>query len=140
MAKSVIRISWNRTALLPYKAGIPASKHYQKNYQGAKWAEPEKALMFAVLMEAVETYQRFAFSKSPSKQKLFREVKAWFWDEEFDRVFSFRSICGVIGLDPVYLRRGLRQWVADPQHEKSRRKGVLLHSTRSRTRQPTISL
>src|SRR5262250_1384690 len=112
MAKSVIRISWNRTALLPYKAGIPASKNYQ----------------------------RFAFSKSPSKQKLFREVKAWFWDEEVDRVFSFRSICGVIGLDPVYLRRGLRQWVADPQHEKSRRKGVLLHSTRSRTRQPTISL
>ncbi len=140
MAKGIIRVGWGGTSVLPYEPDILASKHYQKKYQGAKWAEPEKALMYAVLMEAVETYQRFAFSMSPSKQKLFREAKAWFWDEEVDRIFSFRSICGVIGLDPVYLRRGLRQWAADPQHEKSRRKRVLLHSIRSRTCTPTISL
>ena len=135
----MIRISWNRTALLLYKPDILASKHYQKNYREAKWAEPEKALMFAVLMEAVETYQRFGFSTSPSEQKLLGEAKAWFWDEEVDRIFSFRSICGVIGLEPVYLRRGLRQWAADPQHEKSCRKRVLLQSI-SRTRKPIISL
>jgi hypothetical protein len=71
MAKSVIRISWNQTALLPYKAGIPTSKQYQKNYQGAKWAELEKALMFAVLMEAVETINDSRSPRRPASKSSF---------------------------------------------------------------------
>ena len=96
--------------------------------------------MFAVLAEAVETYQRFAFSESPRKQRLFREAKAWFWGERPGCPFAFRSICEVFGLDPAYLRRGLRQWTENPRLDKSWRKRIQLRSGRSRTPKQGITL
>ena len=139
MAKGNVRVGWNQTSVLPYEPDILASHYYSKNYQ-TKWMEPEKDLMLAILMEAVETYKRFAFSTSPSEQKLFREAEAWFWNEEVDGIFSFRSICGVIGLDAVYLRRGLRQWTMNPAQKKSCRRRIPRHSARIRVRKTTISV
>jgi hypothetical protein len=140
MANDIIRFHWDRTSLLPYEPDILASQRYLKSYRRATPAEPEKALMFAVLAEAVETYQRFAFSESPRKQRLFHEAKAWFWREERGCPFSFRSICEVFGLDPAYLRRGLRQWTENPRRDKSWRKRIQLRSGRSRTRKQGITL
>jgi hypothetical protein len=62
-----------------------------------------------VLNEAVESFQKYAFSKSEREQKLFREAKSWIWDDDTDFVFSFRTICELLGIDPAYLRRGLRE-------------------------------
>jgi hypothetical protein len=140
MAKDIIRFCWDRTSLLPYEPDILAAQRYLQSYRRTTLAEPEKALMFAVLAEAVETYQRFAFSPSPRKQRLFREAKAWFWGEEPGCPFSFRSICEVFGLDPTYLRRGLMQWTANPHHDNPRRKRIQLRSGRSRTRKQVITL
>ena len=140
MAKDIIRFCWDRTSLLPYEPDILASQRYLKSYRRATPAEPEKALMFAILAEAVETYQRFAFSESPGKQRLFREAKAWFWGEEPGCLFSFQSICEVFGLDPAYLRRGLSKLTANPQRDKSWRKRIQLRSGRSRTRKQVITL
>ena len=73
-------------------------------------AEPERALLFAVLSEAIETFRKFAFSQSARGQVLFRQVKEWFWDDEPDYFFACKNICELMGLDPFYLRRGLLQW------------------------------
>jgi len=141
MANNIItKFYWDRTSLIPYEPDILASQRFLKSYRRAAPAEPEKALMFAVLAEAVETYQRFAFSESPHKQKLFREAKAWFWEESPGCPFSFRSICEVFSLDPSYLRRGLRQWTANSPRGKSRRKRIQLRSGRGRTRKQVITL
>lgn len=140
MANDIIRFYWDRTSLLPYEPDILAPQRYLKSYRRTTLAEPEKALMFAVLAEAVETYQRFAFSKSRGKQRLFREAKAWFWAEGPGCPFSFPSICEVFGLDPTYLRRGLRQWTENPQRDHAWRKRIQLRSGRSRTRKLVITL
>ena len=140
MAKEIIRFNWERTSLLPYEPDILACQQYLKNYRRGKPAEPEKALMFAVLVQAVETYQRFAFSESPRGQALFHEAKAWFWSDEVNGIFSFRSICDVSGLNPGFLRRGLMQWMASRQGSASPRKRIQFRSVRSRSRKRTISL
>jgi hypothetical protein len=119
---------------------ILVSQQYFKNYRRANPAEPEKALMLAVLAEAVDTYQRFAFSDSSRGRALFREVEAWFWGEEPGSLFSFLSICEVFGLDPGFLRRGLMQWTTSPQRNTSTRKKVQLHLERGRTRKPLNSI
>ncbi len=74
-------------------------------------AEPEQALLFAVLTEAIETFRKFAFSKSARGQVLFRQAAEWLWDEDPDYFFSCRNICEAIGLDRSYLRRGLLRWI-----------------------------
>ncbi len=98
--------------------------------------EPEKALMFAVLVEAVETYQKFAFCKSPRGQALFAEAQLWFWGKDSDSLFSFVSICEVFGLDPAFLRRGLMRWIANRHLDSAPRKKFQLHLDRGRARKP----
>ena len=137
---AIVRFNWDKTSLLPYEPDMLASQQYLKNYRRTNPVQPEKALLFAVMAEAVETYQRFAFSESPRQQRLFNEAKAWLWGEESGSLFSFGNICEVFGLDPVFLRRGLMQWTVNRQHNKSWRSGIQLRPVRGRTRKPTISL
>jgi hypothetical protein len=136
MAKQIIKLTFNKASSLSFEPDILASYQYLKNYRCTHPVEPEKALMLAVLAEAVDTYQRFALSDSSRAQALFREVEAWFWGEEPDSLFSFPSICEVFGLDPGFLRRGLMQWTANRQRNTSPRKKFQLHLERGRARKP----
>jgi hypothetical protein len=142
MAKAIVKADLNQAssngASFPsFEPDILASHQYLKTCQRAHPVEPEKALMLAVLAEALDTYQRFAFSQSPRGRLLFREAKAWFRHERpTDSIFAFRSICEVFGLNPDFLRRGLMQWTANRERTQSPRIKIQLHLERSRARGP----
>ena len=136
MAKEIIKLSFNKPSLLSFEPDILAPHQYLKNYRSTHPVESEKALMLAVLAEAVDTYQRYAFSDSSRGRSLFREAEAWFWGEEADSVFSFPTICAVFGLDPGFLRRGLMQWMAGRRRNALPRKKFQLHLERGRARKP----
>jgi hypothetical protein len=74
-------------------------------------SQPERALLLAVLSEAIETFQKFAFAHSVSGRKLFSEAEEWLWSENSDDLFSFLGICEALGLQPAWVRSGLRHWV-----------------------------
>jgi hypothetical protein len=107
---------------------------FLKSRRRTALAVPERALMLAVLAEAVETYQKYASSKSGSRRALFREVEAWFFGKQADYIFSFAVICEVMALDAQCLRRGLMQWRAHHQNGTFARKTTQLHSVRSGAR------
>src|SRR5262245_52162222 len=71
---------------------------------------PEGRLMLAVLEDAVYVYQRSCRQKDARSRRLFRETQEWFASNEATSPFSFFTICEVFGLDPDYLRAGLRRW------------------------------
>ena len=48
--------------------------------------------------------------RTRKKQLLFAEAQAWLFSDESNGIFSFVSICALLGFDPGYIRRGLRQW------------------------------
>lgn len=134
MARDIIRFNWDKPSSLSFEPDSLAPEQYLKNHRRTHPAEPEKRLMFAVLAEGVETYQKFAFSNSPRAQVLFRETEAWFRGEEADSVFSFRSICEVLSLDPAFVRHGLMQWTVNQQRYLSPRKKIQLHLETGRAR------
>lgn len=69
----------------------------------------EHKLVFAVLQDAINMYQKYAFSLDRHGRRLFRETEEWLMSEE--RVpFSFAYICEVLDLDAAYLRVGLLRW------------------------------
>jgi len=70
----------------------------------------EKRLMFAIVEEAISTYQRYAGSNRRRGQRLFREVEEWFRSTDTTWTFAFQSICHAVGLDANYLRQGLERW------------------------------
>ena len=72
--------------------------------------EGEERLMFAVLENAVEYFQKYVLARKPRGKQLFREAEEWFLDKDSDELFSFESICETLGLHPDPIRKGLMVW------------------------------
>ena len=72
--------------------------------------QPEKRLMLAVLEDAVGTFQKCAFARDRRGQALFAETEEWFTSEDREWPFSFENICQALGLEPSFVRTGMRRW------------------------------
>lgn len=87
---------------------LPAQFH--AGPAGAYHQRGEVALMHAVLDDAITCFQNGARSTSRRAQRLAHEAEAWFFTDDPTWLFSFVSICSVLGLEPDYIRSGLRRW------------------------------
>lgn len=94
----------------PVRATIVASPEVFSTLR--RQPTPETRLLIAILEEAINCFQRYYFAEHDSGQRLFREADEWLMSNQRDWAFSFESICDAIGLDPSYVRYGLRQWQA----------------------------
>src|SRR3972149_1137975 len=72
--------------------------------------EPEKKLMLAVLEDAVWCFQHSLLARDKRRKVMFSEAAAGIMEEEGDSLFSFKSICEGLGLNPKYVREGLMRW------------------------------
>jgi hypothetical protein len=72
--------------------------------------EPEKALMLAVLEDAISAFRDNVLAEQANKKLLFSETEEWIAEQDTDWIFSFENICEVFELNPQYLRKALRTW------------------------------
>jgi hypothetical protein len=72
--------------------------------------QPEYRLLWAVLQEAIETYMKYAPATGRRGQRLFREAEEWIMQDDDLWLYSFPNVCHVLGLDPGYIRTGLKRW------------------------------
>jgi hypothetical protein len=72
--------------------------------------EPEKHLILAVLEDAVVCFQKNLYARTAKKRTEFEEAEAWILNEEDRALFSFESVCNILGIEPGYLRLGLMEW------------------------------
>ena len=70
----------------------------------------EERLMFAVLENAVEYFQKYVLARNPGGKQRFQEAEEWFLDKDSEGFFSFENICETLQLHPDYIRRGLLVW------------------------------
>ena len=82
-----------------------------------------RALMLAVLEDAIACFQGHFFKPSRTNEMLFKDAEEWI-KSEAEGVFSFNNVCETLGLDPKRLRKGLDQWkakqVGAPPEERKR--------------------
>jgi hypothetical protein len=71
---------------------------------------PEAELMRAILEDALLCFQNGFVRQGRRVQRLAREAEQWLFSDDARWPFSFVSICAVLGLEPAYLRQGLRSW------------------------------
>lgn len=86
------------------------SEEYFGNYRRRIPLEPEKELMLAVLEDGVRSFQENLFAETGKRRALLDEAREWLFNDGFEHVFSFSSICSTLGLNPGYIRRGLKRW------------------------------
>lgn len=86
-----------------------ATEQYLDTLRRREHLEPEKDLLLAILEDAIDTYRKYGRARDPEGKKQFREAEEWIMGGGDDWVFSFGHICESLGLDPDYLRGGLRE-------------------------------
>ena len=70
----------------------------------------ELRLMLAILVDALHCYQKYAWAQDSSGRQQFNNAANWIRCRDRDWYFSFTNICEILGFDPAYLRRGLKNW------------------------------
>lgn len=83
-----------------------------------KLDEPWQRLMMAVLVDGIRCYQTNFTATSGERRLLFGEAAEWLFATSDYGPFSCDTICHAVGIDPEYLRDGLRRW-RKKQHEES---------------------
>ncbi len=93
-----------------FEPEVMLPRQYNEAFRRKHVLEAEKALMFAVLEDAVESYRRYFKSSSKSGQNRFREAEEWIDRHDKLWLFSFDNVCEALDIDPEYMRRGLHEW------------------------------
>ena len=68
----------------------------------------ERALMFAVLVDALDTYARTRYAKGHRKRADFNEVDCWMRSRSTGSPFAFENICDSLGFNPGAIRFSLK--------------------------------
>jgi len=79
---------------------------------GAIRLSGEQALMWAVLVDGIESYRRCAHATSALRREEFREAERWLLSSDWDWPFSFVNLCDVFGMNPSAVRQALARWKA----------------------------
>ena len=95
--------------------------HQYSECQGTSGRQPEKSLMSAVLLDAIECFQKYPVLHDEYENRLFREAENWILDNDRRWLFSFINICDALTIDPHYLRKGLLRWKQHAMHSVSTR-------------------
>jgi hypothetical protein len=85
---------------------------YADMVRGDARRPPEHRLLFAVLEDAVRCWQIHERATTRSGRSLFWETAAWMASDDDSSPFTFVAICQLFGLEPAYVRAGLRRWSA----------------------------
>jgi hypothetical protein len=75
-----------------------------------KLTEPWQRLMLAVLLDGIRCYQTNFTATTGERRRLFTEAKEWLFASSDAGPFACDTVCQAIGIDPEYLRDGLKQW------------------------------
>lgn len=83
---------------------------YLHVYQGRPADTPERRLMAAVLRDAIDCFIRDCFAPNRHRKRSFREAEEWFFAGNERDVFSLENVCGILNLDPGYIRRTVQRY------------------------------
>jgi hypothetical protein len=86
--------------------GDTANAHYWDTVKRTGHSYPEQDLMLAVLKDALLNYRK----QLRNPKKSLRRDREWFFANDQDGLFSFESVCAVLGFDPQIIRKRLRAW------------------------------
>jgi hypothetical protein len=98
-------------ALLSY-ISVPPEQFYGPRATLANRC-PEAELLRAVLEDALLCFQKGLVHQGRRVQRVAREAEKWLFSDDDWGPCSFMFICAGLGLEPEYLRQGLRSWGQD---------------------------
>jgi hypothetical protein len=103
-----------------FQPDVLAAAQYMEKWRYQRSHEPEKMLMYAVLEDAITSYQRFSLVSNRRDRAAFKDAEDWLMHEKSDWPFSFERICEALDLNPDYIRTGLARWRSNPPARRTK--------------------
>jgi hypothetical protein len=100
-----------------------AAQQYLDTFRRSEHLEPERALIVAILEDAVHNYRKYREARDREGKERFREAEEWLMEDGNDWIFSFDHVCEFLDLAPDYVRRGLREAKGTIEPEEKPRHG-----------------
>lgn len=72
--------------------------------------EGEERLLYAMLENAIEDYQKYVSAVDKKGKELFQHAEEWLFETDSSSEFSFENLCDYLLLDASYVRKGLLDW------------------------------
>jgi hypothetical protein len=110
MAENIFSITSDDTLIM---------QQYVDTLLRSEHLEPEKALVAAMLNDAIHEYRKYSRARDANGKKRFREAQEWIMHRGDDWIFTFDNVCEVLGLDPEFVRRGLRDTKGKPLEKEN---------------------
>jgi hypothetical protein len=108
----------------PFEPDTLTTYQFAKVFRQKSHLGPEERLMFAVLTDAIECFQKYLGAQSKRCRNLFKEAEAWITNKDSKEFYSFEHVCEALGISPGYLRLGLNQWRIDHTGDGGLRKRI----------------
>jgi len=83
---------------------------YLHVYQSSFAQTAEMKLVAAVLKDGIDSYIKYLSAKPRRGRKLINEAEVWFLSKDENWLFSFENVCGILKLEPDYIRRSLLRY------------------------------
>jgi hypothetical protein len=85
-------------------------EQYYMRHQGDDGMGPERALMYAVLKDAIRSFYKNVGATRRKYKKVLAEAESWLSEDSWDYPFSFLVICETLNIDALCLRSRLFAW------------------------------
>jgi hypothetical protein len=105
----------------PFESDTVISEQFFDTFRSTQ-LEPEKALLLAILEDAVHCLEKYKAAKDRVGRERFRDAESWIMERGTEWIFSFDNVCELLGLDPQYVRRGLQSRRAKTVELETRRR------------------
>ena len=96
------------------------TRHRLDDFQSNLYQEPEKMLMFAILVDAISCFVKLPAGAGMARNRQWLEARNWLCSNRQDWPFAYRNVCEVLGFNPDYLRRGLLGRNQSPRPDEHR--------------------
>ena len=105
------------------------TQQFFNTFRRSEYLQPETALIAAVLEDAIHDYRKYRGARDSTGKERFREAEEWLMHDGNAWIFSFTNVCEFLGLDPEYVRRGVRGMEgSDSELEKPQRRNARKHA------------
>ena len=96
---------------LDFEPVLPAQWGAERGHNAA--LQPEKRLMLAVLIDAIELVLPDGGAVNARKANLIRRAAEWICSNDRGWAFSFVNICEALGVEPEKLRKAIARFVQE---------------------------
>jgi hypothetical protein len=91
-------------------AAVPLPAQIPDRRNRATALEPLCRLMVAILVDAIKCVQTRFSARQPVRRQEYADARSWIFSGDDTAVFSFKTICDTLEIDPNAIRKYLLQW------------------------------